>query len=267
MLQKILMLIGFCIFLGGIAQADSVHICNDCSSSFSTKANKIARVQKNGNITILDVEREKIKTYKIVAYTENNYTTYSIRGIGTPANVLSQYNQAVSAKRKVNIAAVNLHIPPSVEESAYNLGNNIAARARVMEYVSGNISWYEKLASYAGVLLSIAGRVVDLNAVIELQFSDGSVGVFKVKGINSSGTVTWTFIGKDSFDADGNIIPTRPSDFSRNYEITTSATLEEFMDAAADFGIPVEQIGAGNVWNCRSMESGSTLTIICHPVS
>lgn len=146
-------------------------------------------------------------------------------------------------------------IPPSIAYSGYDLVGADYLHQQVIDEYKDNLPVHEKLANYIAAAAGIAGKVVDVNFVIEVSFSDGSTIFFKITGIDANGQLTYNF--HNGVDADGNIISELPSHYSSgslSFKTQGESGVQNFLNAAVRSGVPIAD---------KRLGSGSVVYIVC----
>ena len=96
-------------------------------------------------------------------------------------------------------------IPADVAESAFDIVHNSLLQKRVSDYVNDNLSIWQTIGAPVSVPLQAFGKIVDLNFVVTVTFSDGSTAKFALTGLEGSLTeihYTFEFVKGSARDAD-----------------------------------------------------------------
>jgi hypothetical protein len=107
-------------------------------------------------------------------------------------------------------------------------------------------------------LASIGGKVVGVNVVVELKFSDLSIVTLKISGINANGELQFQILSIT--DSDGNNIPLNQTEFAAKsreaYTFTNEKNLQNFLEISWRMGIKTVNVTYG------SYGGGGSVTII-----
>ncbi|WP_024604630.1 MULTISPECIES: hypothetical protein [unclassified Pseudoalteromonas] len=212
--------------------------------------------------------QHKIRSFdhKLVIFNHNKGLAKEVRIVGEGYNVAGEpaittvYFVAIPSQKLAVLASAygglyssvlvsEIEIPTSIADSTYGLvGSSYLQQQTINEYNS-RLPILEHLANYIGAVASIAGKVISVNFVIEVNFSDDSIATFKITGINSDGKLTYGFVG--GVDADGNVISESKSHYmsgSFNFAVQGESGVQEFLRAAERAGVPiVDSRNSGNV--------------------
>ncbi|WP_377895817.1 hypothetical protein [Alteromonas sp. R78001] len=160
--------------------------------------------------------------------------------------------------------SVVFDIEDDVADSVYDIIGLSSAQAEVIDDFSGEFGLEEKIETYISTILSIVGKVVDVNFVIQVEFSDGSSALFKITGIDGYGNVTYKL---SQATADGNNIPLTNSDYLDNQDSFTvpSESIEDFVGAMNNIRIPVSYnfSSTETSYRCSSTVDDGTVTLTC----
>ena len=160
--------------------------------------------------------------------------------------------------------SVVFDIEDDVADSVYDIIGLSSVQAEVIDDFTGQFGLEEKLETYIGTVLSIAGKVVNVNFVIQVEFSDGSSALFKITGIDGYGNVTYKL---SQATADGNNIPLTNQDYldSQDSFSVPSESIEDFVGAMNNIGIPVSYTFSSSEtsYRCSSTVDNGTITLTC----
>ena len=201
------------------------------------KAQTITYLKRGTNYVLLaSFQNEKIyylKTKKTT--TSEGVTEIVISSLTVPSEELAAFNVAVLAKQDVNasISRMNRSVPTSLTDSAWDLVGKGYLQSAVASEFKTNQTLQTEVAHYLALVPAVLGKVVNVNLVVELDFSDGSTALFKIDGIDSDGDLTFSFlIGKDK---DGNKIEDKKSNFVGAFNFSTGGD-SAFRAAAGMYG-------------------------------
>ncbi len=206
--------------------AEEIIACGKECSSMDRKASNEARWMYNGKIfSVIDTYNFQVKSYKSVwkwRFGEEFFdkalpitTTYS----GQRA-----LKDLVDAKNALRLQKVQ--IPSDLPEtsyddkieSVYQLFTQPQLEGRISNYINQNLSAMETVGAYGSTILSIFGKVVDVNAEITIEFPDGSTASFTVKAIKDTDSgFEFAYLPETAIDNESTPIPEGSLDFLGNY--------------------------------------------------
>ncbi len=266
-LQKIFIVLS----LIGCAAADAAEYfeaCNSCSQTQQVRAAIRAvpdGVVGQSDVYLMDFEREAIQKYRVNTFyapRDGGYQSAALRVL-TEAHVVHEFEQAVHAiKDDIASFEAGTAIPPEIAPSAYDIIHSTLTQERVSDYINGHLSIWQSIGAPAFLPLQALGKIVNLNLVISVTFSDGSTAKFALSGVEGSITdVRYTFeiVAGSARDADGNLIPADAAS-AAPYEGVFST--QGFADRMVSF-ITGWYSHEGAQVECRSEVSSDGVTVIC----
>jgi hypothetical protein len=253
---KILTVIFFSLlFVTGAYGEDLYTECSYCDSSDrvslakSTAVNEGSYSPTTGGIVIVFIYDDTLS--QLFKYSVNISIEKEI-GLENIVNAteISLSNSEVSAETQLSNSkyyalSVVFDIEDDVADSVYDIIGLSSVQAEVIDDFTGQFGLEEKLETYIGTVLSIAGKVVNVNFVIQVEFSDGSSALFKITGIDGYGNVTYK-LSQDSFS-----VP--------------SESIEDFVGAMNNIGIPVSYTFSSSEtsYRCSSTVDNGVITLTC----
>ena len=259
--KKILVLASLLVSLQSYA---SVYIqCNTCNTYGSFKSIAEYTEKKSGDGTgIVFVANHSsgiLKKYAIVTEKEPGSPSVNIvRELNLSSKENQGFNRILESRQAV-ISEIesNGTVPASVAKSAYDLAGASYVLNNVSDHYTKTASFTEKVNAYVSALGVVTSKVVNVPIIIELTFSDGSVGEFKITPtIGDSVNISIYSL----IDADNNIIPLTDKGYesgSRDYTIQGEKGIERFISAAERHGVFITNTSGGG-----STSSGGSMT--CH---
>ena len=233
------------LMLGVPAYATNVEVCNDCDS-ISQHALQLARTKYGvgTQFHVMDFENELVQTYQVTTLSGGWGAPIKVAyTVTTPSGVRTSFNKVVAKKRDFRNATSDIDIPRDLADSAYDLAGSSSTQRRVGDHIWNDMLVAQKASSYIGAILSIAGKLVDVNITITVNFVDGSTATFEIDAIDSSGNIRFAYMGGGSIDAERNAVPDTRSAFAGEFRMNANRTLNEFVAAASRFGVDVVRSG------------------------
>lgn len=251
----------FFINASAFASISKTIVCDDCDTSASYKiaAQYGAAGVPDASVHVLNTKGEILRRFSVIKYRSRitgDFGPYVVSEIAVETEKEILFRDLVRHKKEINdFFDYSVDIPSSVAESAYDLPGAGYLASDVANYYLENQTLRMAIGNYTATALAIAGKVINLNLVIELNFSDGTIGFFKITGLDSSGTILLEF--KSGLDADSNTINAHPIALSGSYRFTVGglAALNHFNRALERMGISVVRDGGsgsgGGVFELR----------------
>ena len=242
--------------------------CNGCSSTQQTRAAINAapsRTVGQFDVYLMDFERESVQKFRVTTLYEprdGGYRSAALRVL-TEAHIAYEFAQGVRAiKDDIASFEAGTVIPGDVVGSAFDIVHSKVLQKRVSDYVNEHLTIWQSIGAPVAVPLSAFGKIVNLNFVISVTFSDGSTAKLALSGLEGSITeirYAFEFVVGSARDADGNLIPSS-AEQAAPYEGIFST--EPFAQQMVDFITRwYSEQGAQVV--CRSEVSGDGVTVIC----
>lgn len=274
-MKKILIL---CVYLfASYANAETVFSqCGYCSSSysFSNYAESISSI--NGytrNVIFVENQNTNIVEKYIVIKTRGDR--------GVPSEI-SSYKEALTNDENNKISLMQRNrsriqdffdtyneAPEGIANSAYDLVNSSITQNLIAYNYINNQSLQQIIGDYTSVLIAIAGNIVGVNLVIEINFSDGSTAEFKIVGLDGTGSLALAVL--NAVDSNGNNISLVKSGFNGDMEFySNDSAFKEFQETVERLGIQVEigsgggSTGGGSPMVCRHVGGIYKCTVIKH---
>jgi len=159
----------------------------------------------------------------------------------------TNFSKAVQSERGISDFFDSVSgVPSNLAGSVRDLVGSSSTQNSVADNYINNQSLQQLIGNYTSAMMAIAGKVVAINFVIELSFSDGSTGYFKLTGIDGSGVLQLTF--HKGVDSNGNtVLPNKASYGTGTYSFagTSGSGLSSFVEAVRRLGIPVTSVSGG----------------------
>lgn len=157
----------------------------------------------------------------------------------------------------------NRDVPGSVLGSALDALGSSSALNTIENFYENNQTLASGFASYVTANIALIGKIVNVNIVVELRFSDGSVMLAKITGIDQNGKLSFGI--QKITDSEGNDIPTSKKEFEAKkdfvYSFKSYQAVNDYLEAAARYGIEI--VNVSNVGGLTG--SGSITDIVCDP--
>lgn len=217
-MHKLITILAF-LAVGATTNADALEIwdaCNSCSDS-QLRRTAIRAVPANApgryDVYVMDFERVELRKYRVTTIYEpgdGGYLSAALR-VATESHVAYEFAQGVLAiKRDIASFEAGTPIPEDVVGTAFDIVHNVLLQRRVSDYVNEHLTIWQTIGAPVAVPLSAFGKIVDLNFVISVTFSDGSTAQLALTGLEGSMTAiryTFKLVAGSARDADGNLIP------------------------------------------------------------
>jgi hypothetical protein len=266
-------LIAICTLLasGAFSTAGATEIweaCNSCSDRQLLRA-AIRAVPADTagqlDVYIMDFAGESLQRYRVTTLydaREGGYLTAALK-VQVDAHVDYEYRQGVRAiKRDIAALEAGTPIPKKIAGSAFEVVHSALLQRQLSDYVNENLTFWETIGAPVSVPLQAFGKIVDLNFVISVTFSDGSTAKLALTGLEGSITeIRYTFelVEGSARDADGNLIPSTASEAAPYSGIFSTQAFAENM---VDFIVRWYSEEGAQV-QCRSESSSSGVTVTC----
>lgn len=242
--------------------------CNSCSQPQQYRAAVQAvpaRVAGRFDVYLMDFERVAVQKYRVTTVHEPRDGGYRSAALAVPteAHIVYEFEQVVRAiKDDIASFEAGTAIPEDVVASAFDVVHNAVMQRRVSDYINEHLTIWQSIGVPVAVPLSALGKIVNLNFVISVTFSDGSTAKVKLTGIEGSITdIRYTFelVEDSARDADGNLIPANAT-AAAPYQGLFSE--QRFADQMTAFIIGwYSQEGAQVA--CRSEVTSDGIVVIC----
>ena len=259
----------FLLAMGARAEATAYWgACDSCSQRQQVRAairEAPARSVGRHDVYIMDFDRNAIQKYRVTTLYEPRDGGYmsAAMPVTTEAHIRYEFEQSVAAI-KADIASfeTGTAIPGEVARSAFDIVHNSVLQQRVSDYVNNHLNLWQSIGAPVAVPLTALGKVVNLNFVISVTFSDGSTAKLELTGLEGSlGDVSYRFelMEGSARDADGNLIPDTAAE-AAPYEGVFST--QPFADQMVDFITRWYAEGGAQV-QCTSQVSSGGVTVTC----
>ena len=255
------------------AQSDEFFTeCSACTSSsdFETIA-KVTASNQGGSVNdifVLNPDTEVMKKIRVAIIRGREPGVPDTINVSYPSfesSELTAKDQVLAAKNEMEVFLAGFIVDPDTANSVYDLVGSTQTAHAVGEGVKAQQTWNEAIGHYTGAALSGLGKVVGVNWVIEVQFSDGSVALLKIDGIDGEGALELDFL--EGRDSDGNTVPMTKEQFQSlgSYSFSGQGVFDEFSAAAMRFNVPITtSSGSGGSirgYYCYPSEDG----VVCKP--
>lgn len=269
-MQGLLRLI-IALFTVVIANAEAAgywEACNSCSQSQQVRAATRAvpaRTAGQFDVYLMDFERVVVQKYRVTTFYEPRDGGYhsAALAVATEAHIVYEFEQVVRAiKDDVASFEAGTAIPEDVAASAFDIIHDAVMQRRVSDYVNEHLTIWQSIGAPAAIPLSALGKIVDLNFVISVTFSDGSTAKIKLTGIEGSmGDIRYTFelVENSARDADGNLIPANATAAAPYQGLFSTQAFAERMTGFITGWYSQE----GTQVVCRSEVSDDGIVVIC----
>jgi len=238
------------LFSSPEASAFEIEVCNDCTLS-AMKNTAIGN--GSGDVHVVDFENDVLKRYVVIIEREGDFSINVTREVTPDNTVKSEFAAVKSAKRSVydSIFAIP-QVSSSVAGSAWELPGNSQKQNNVGNWILNNQSLNQAIGHYASAIAAMVGKIIGVNFVIEVTFSDGSFANYRITGIDNRGNLTLAL--ENATDADNNSIPLTLSGFTGTYSFSSGGGGIE--SAASNFGAAMTIIGSTGA-------SAGSITVTC----
>lgn len=268
--MKLILTITILLITSFNIQADELYMeCSSCDSSYDKEVLAKYIASTNGgtlnDVFIYDDDNNSLSKYRVVAVDdgESGVTSFStIIELDLDSNESDAKNTIVQSKS--DMLSFVFNVPESIADSAYDLSGSSVTQNNVADYVIANQTWNQAIGHYISAVLSIAGKVVNVNMVIQVEFTNGDIALFAIDGIDANADITLKLV--DATDVNNNEVPLTKSEFTDTgeFEFNNETSLQEFSDAALRFGVSISTSGGGGGGlTCSSSGTDAGLTITC----
>jgi hypothetical protein len=250
------------------AAADIWEACNSCSDS-QLRRTAMQAVPANTagefHVYIMDFEREALQKYRVATFYAPRDGGYQTAAIAVPAepHIVYEFERGVRAiKQDIAAFAAGTPIPEDVAASAFDIVHNTLLQRRVSDYVNEHLTIWQTIGAPVAVPLMAFGKIVDLNFVISVTFSDGSTAKLALRGLEGSLTeIRYTFelVDGSARDADGNLVPSTAAEAAPYVGVFST---QAFAQDMVDFIVRWYSEGGAQV-QCRSEVSPGGVTVTC----
>ena len=242
--------------------------CNSCSDRQLVRtAIRAAPADTPGqlDVYVMDFARESLQKYRVTTIydvRDGGYLTAAMR-VQVESHLDYEYRQGVRAiKRDIAALEAGKPIPDDVAASAFDVVHSVLLQRRVSDYINEHLTFWETIGAPVAVPLQAFGKIVDLNFVVSVTFSDGSTAKLALTGLEGSITdISYTFelVEGSARDADGNLIPSTASEAAPYSGIFSTQAFAEDM---VDFIVRWYSEGGTQV-QCRSESGSGGVTVTC----
>ena len=266
-------LIAFCTLFvsGAFTTAGATEIweaCNGCSDrQILRTATRAVPTNTLGqrDVYVMDFAGESLQKYRVTTFYdagEGGYLSAALK-VRVESHIEYEYLQGVRAIKK-DIAALEsgTEIPKEVAPSAFEVVHSALLQRRVSDYINEHLSFWETIGAPVSVPLQAFGKIVDLNFVVSVIFSDGSTAKLALTGLEGSITeIRYTFelVEGSARDADGNLIPSTASEAAPYSGIFST---QDYAENMVDFIVRWYSEGGAQV-QCRSESDPGGVTVTC----
>ncbi len=183
-----------------------------------------------------DFELKKFRIINIVLNEPGSPTIKRTIELDLNENELQAKDQINYKLQQLSLESSNYTVPNDLANSVYDLVGSSSTRNSVIDSYVNNQNIRQIAEGYTAAILSIAGKVVNVNFTINMKFSDNSYATFYITGISSDNLITLKLVS--ATDSNNNDIPITKNDFTSVGELqfSDSKTFDEFVDAASRYG-------------------------------
>ena len=264
-------LTGMLLLMGLFSSAGATEYwesCNGCSDSQERQAAVRSAPRNTAGIFevyVMDFEQVTVQKYRVSVFyarRDGGYQSAAFK-LQTEAHIVYEFEQAVFAiKDRLASIEDGTPIPPAIVPSVYDLVHDARLQKRVSDYINENLNLWQSIAAPVAVPLRALGKIVDLNFIISVTFSDGSTANFVLTGLDGtlfSLSYTFEFEEGSARDADGNLVPSS-ADQAAPYSgvFSNDANAEALVDFINEW---YSQEMAPLI--CSSENSSSGVTVTC----
>ena len=256
------------LFLSGYAKSAVYwETCNSCTvSEMEWVAKRAVPTRTNGqfSVYVMDITSEIIKKFQVTAVFEpETFLSFTAARLKTvESHIQSDYDAAIVDLDDFLKNNADIEIPSDVLDSAFGLVHSTYNQNQVNAYVANNLNNWQIWGAITSIPLAALGKLVDVNSVLELSYSDGSTSTVRLSGVKGdfSTQVEFEFEYKQGSakDADGNQIPSNEAEARTE---TTSSTMDRAA-ALADF---IELWYSGSVVCTSRIERNLIITTCVAP--
>lgn len=164
--------------------------------------------------------------------------------------------------KRLQATQSSIVIPSHIADSPYDMIGHSQTESLVASHVLDSISISDYLAYNATTFLKIFGFAETVPFVLAVNFPSGGTGVFELEA-TINGSTTPKLI--EASDSELNNIPLNKKQFSTNgsSSFSSESTLQDYIDAAARFGISISVSGSGGGYTCSSSTTNEGVVIVC----
>ncbi|RZF98311.1 hypothetical protein EXT48_22930 [Pseudoalteromonas sp. CO348] len=177
--------------------------------------------------------------------------------MSTSRNALDGFNQVMAAKSEVS--RYEVEIPKNISPSAYDMIQDTSSQRMVSNYVNNNAGVIKKVNYFAAALVDVFGKVVNVDVVVPIVFSDDTKANLKISGIRSINEINFEYQTGSAETSRGSKIPDRLSDFQGRIKFGDLVEYGKFGTLALTYGVSSgtpKVCQADVIVNCRRISSG-----------
>lgn len=264
-------LVWILLFVATAADANEYWTsCNSCSFSQLQRAALQAvpaRTIGRHDSYVADFDRETIQKYTVWWEYDPEFRAWesSVWRVSTEAHVQYEFAQLVGAmKTDVATFEAGKIIPGDVTGSAYDLIHSSQEQQEVANYIIQHMSIWETIGVPVFIPLTLFRKIVDLNLVISVAFSDGSTAQFMLTGLTGSlSELQYVFelLDGSARDADGNLIPGDESEAAPfSGEFSSEASAERMLNFINTWYTAPTRL---TVIKCSALQVGKNFIVTC----
>lgn len=249
--------------------ASVITQCNTCSSQSSYESvAKYLGVNQSSSSTVIFIanfEENTMKKFKVTSVISSEPGIPDMVRIyhkELSGKEISAFDNASSVRNDI-IDSVE-QIPYSIAPSAYSLAGASYMLNNVSDHFNSAADIRAKTSAYLSSLAVIAGTITNVPITIELNFNDGSKGIFQITPTIGA-PLTIRII--ELKDLDNNTIPLTPAGYqSGSFKFTKQGKdgVSKFIESAARFGVKIVT-GGGNgnlTTSCSQKSSGDYICVL-----
>ena len=269
-MKKLITIIVF-LAAGAATNANAADIWEACNSCSDSQLRRTAMRAIPANTTgvfyvyVMDFERETLQKYRVATFYEPRDGGYqsAARAVPAESHLRYEFERGVSAiKQDIAAFKAGTPIPEDVAASAFDIVHNVLLQRRVSDYVNEHLTIWQTIGAPVSVPLMAFGKIVDLNFIISVTFSDGSTAKLALRGLEGSLTeIRYTFelVEGSARDADGNLIPSSSTEAAPYVGVFST---QVFANDMVEFIVRWYSEGGAQV-QCRSEVSSGGVTVTC----
>ncbi len=266
--MKTLMLLAAAILVGATGTASAADYweeCNSCSSTqLSMKAKESVPTREGSyNVYLMDFESVTISKYSVSVVwmsRKGRYVAHA-QAVTIESHILAEFStQTKAISDDLAMIKAGMVVPRTVVPSAYDLMFNSSRQGDLSDYINDNLSLWQQIGAPVSIPLVALGKIVSINIIIPVEFSDGSTMQVQLVGLEGDlFHVEYTFEYKEGSakDPDGNIIPDSLS-AAESY-VGVSSSLENFERLSSY----IADWFSGSGVKCTSADTGVEITLTC----
>lgn len=216
-MKTLLLLVGV-MLIGATGTASAVDYWEDCNSCSSTQLRMKAKQSvpsREGSyyVYVMDFASVTISKYRVSVVWMDRKKRYNAHAeaVTTESHILAEFTTRTKAiSDDLATIQAGIVVPSTVVPSAYDLMFNSSRQGALSDYINENLTIWQQIGAPVSIPLLALGKIVSLDIVMPVEFSDGSTIKVQLVGIDGDlFDVEYIFEYKEGSakDPDGNIIP------------------------------------------------------------